>query len=149
MTRYLSLVLLIFILSCDSENSVDCCTNIDTELSIHYINEAGENLVNSTEEFDQANIRIYFKDGEIFKYAYNNRLDLPNYHQVIDIDDQLVIRLFPSDLYEGEFSTTLIELTANLVDTIVTQFEFTNGVQAKKVWVNGKEMDHRHFTLLR
>lgn len=149
MKPYLLLVLALVLFSCDKEEPVNCCVNIDTQLMVHYMNALGENLIDSDDQYDRSQIKIYFKDGDDYRYAYNNLLDLANYHKVLDVDDQLVIQLFPSDIYEGNYSTTLIEINENLVDTLVTEFEFVNGVQAKRVWVNGEEASSRNIALSR
>jgi len=149
MKRYILLALGFILFSCDPESPIDCCTNVDTAIFIHYQNELGEDLIDSDENHGQDQIRIYFKEGNEFVYAYDNQLDSPNHYEVIDMDDQLLLRLFPSDQYEGNFSTTLIELNETKIDTVLAEFEFVNGVQCKKVWVNGIEMDGRNFSLIR
>jgi hypothetical protein len=57
------------IFGCDTKT--DCCTIIDVDVQIHYKNGFGNNLINSNPEFEESNIKVYYKDGDVYKYIVN------------------------------------------------------------------------------
>jgi len=131
--------------------NTDCCVIIDVDVRIHYRNILGENLINSSAEFDSSKIRIYFKDGNEFKYIYRAMLDAPNMHRLYtDENGNKILTVYPSDIFEGIFSTTLIELNPNVVDTLVCEFELANNRQiCKNAWLNGIEMEDRFIEVIK
>lgn len=141
--------LAIVIVSCDKKT--DCCTIIDTEVHILYKNNLGENLINSSANFDESNIKVYYKNGSGFKYVYNGNLDAPNMHSIEeDEKGNLILTVYPSNYYEGNQSTTLVELNENVVDTLVCEFELgSNKEICKKSWLNGIEMDNRFIEIVK
>lgn len=111
----------------------------------------GENLINSTPEFDSSNIRIYFKDGDDFKYIYRVNLDAPNMHRLYEDErGNKILTVYPSDLYVDNRSTTLIELNPNVKDTLECEFELESNRQiCTKAWLNGVEMDNRFIEVIK
>lgn len=136
-------LLILFSLSCD--NTEDCCVIIDNDVQIHYKNALGQNLINSTEAFQASNIKIFFKKGDAYEYVYNSNFDNPNMHRLdTDPNDNLILTVFPSDIYQGNFSTTLIQLNKNVVDTLYCEFLLDDGNQiCKNAWLNGVVMKNR------
>ncbi len=126
-------------------NTSDCCTTIDTEINIHYITADGQNLINSDTDYNQENIRIYYLNGDNFEYFYFGNLDYPNMHKVYERDSSdLILRVFPSNLYDGNFSTTLIELNSAVMDTLVCEFRLENNLEiCTNAWLNGVQMNDR------
>lgn len=57
----------------------DCCAIVDTAVQIHYKTQAGNNLINSSEDYNESNIRIYYKNGTAFEYMHKENLDNPNF----------------------------------------------------------------------
>ncbi len=154
-TPFLSFFFCVFsfaIFSCSIDpNPQDCCTIIDTDVQIHYQTQTGDDLINSSQEFNQANIKIYYLVGGEFEYVYNNNLDNPGYFDVYkDQNDRQILRIFPSNNYDGDFSTTLIELNESVIDTLYCEFELTNSSEiCKKVWLNGEEYDNRYLEIMK
>ena len=148
-TFLLFVVISLVVSSCDNQS--DCCALIDVDTRIHYVNAAGENLINSLEEFRESNIKVYFKNGEDFEYVYNSNLDSPNMHRVDeDPDGNLVLTVYPSNYYEGNRSTTLIELNNGVVDTLVGEFELGDNREiCTKAWLNGVPMTDRYIQIER
>lgn len=142
-------ILIIGIISCD--NKTDCCTIIDTDVQILYKNESGENLINSNSDFDESNIKVYYKNGSEFEYIYKGNLDSPNMHRIDeDGNGNLILTVYPSYYYEGNQSTTLIELNQNVVDTLVCEFELgSNQEICKMSWLNRIEMDKRFLEIIK
>ena len=128
-------------------NKEECCTIIDVDVQIHYQKESGENLIDSSDEFKQSNIKIYYKNGDEFEYFINGNLDYPNMHYLYeDADLKKILTVFPSNYYEGNQSTTLIELNETHIDTLLCEFELdSNREICKRAWLNGVEMVGRYI----
>jgi len=143
----LSILFAFLWIGCDSESN--CCTIIDTEVYLHYQNQEGENLINSDTGFDENNIKIYYKEGEEYKYVRNDNLDYPNMY-ILDEDSEnrLILTVFPSDIYEQNRSTTLIELNSEITDTLISEFDLDgNNSVFKRGWLNGVEIIDRFIEI--
>ncbi len=143
-TKILILCLIIVgVVSC--ENKSDCCVVVDRNVSIHYQTQSGDNLINSTEEYNESNFRIYYKNGEEYEYINRGNLSHPKMYKVDEGEDgKLIMTIFPSNYYEGKLSTTLIKLIENVVDTLVCEFSLgENREVCTNAWLNGIEMDNR------
>ena len=142
-------IILLGILSCDSSDN--CCTLIDVDVRIHYQTPASENLINSSDDFDASKIRIYYKEDDEYDYVFYGNYTYPNMHYVYeDENEDLILTVFASNRYQGNFSTTLIELNPNVVDTLLCEFELdSNREICKNVWLNGEEMGSRYFEVVR
>ena len=150
----ISLVLIIGILlfgfeSCKIES--DCYTIIDVDVQIHYQTQQGENLLNSSIEFKTSNIKVYYKNGAEYEYINRGNLDAPNMHYVYeDANNRLILTVFPSNYYEGNFSTTPIELNENHVDTLVCEFDLDRNKEVCiSAWLNGIEMNNRFIETMK
>lgn len=139
------LVLLLLIIVCCNKRS-DCCTFIDVDLRIFYQDSSGHSLINSNPFFQASNIQIYFKNGDQFEYAFDSNLDYPNHFYVETIQSKEILRLFPSNFYKENRSTTLIELNKAIVDTLVCEFDLNNNnTILKQAWLNGIEIKNRYI----
>jgi hypothetical protein len=138
-------LVIIFALTFEScEGNQLCCANIDTNVVIYYKNQEGLNLINSSPDFAESKIKIYYKDGDKYKLIYRENLDIPGMFRVIKDDStNVALNVFPSDYYtEKNQSTTLIELNPNVVDTLVCTFDFSNNNSiCTEAWLNGVKMD--------
>lgn len=136
-------ILLFGITSCN--DTTNCCAIIDTNIQILYKNQLGENLINSHSDFEESNIKVYYKNGNEFQYMYNGNLDSPKMYRIHeDENSNSILTIYPSNFYDGIVSTTLIELNQNVVDTLVCEFELdSNREICTKAWLNGVEMDNR------
>ena len=64
--------------------------------------------------------------------------------QGCDENGNLILTVYPSNYYDGNQSTTLIELNSEISDTLVCEFELTsNSTICKTAWLNGVEMKNR------
>ena len=135
------------IVSCDKK--ADCCTIIDVDVQILYKNESGENLINSNTDYEESNIKVYYKNGNDFEYIFNGNLDSPNMHRIDeDGSGNLILTVYPSNYYEGNQSTTLVELNPNVVDTLICEFELeSNREICKRAWLNGLELNNRFIEI--
>ena len=142
--------MLILLLSGCSKQS-DCCTIIDTAVQIHYVNASGENLINSSEAFKEQNIKLYFRNGDEYEYAFQGNLDYPNMHYLSEgANGELILTVFPSNYYDGNLSTSLIEINESIVDTLVCEFDLgSNKEICTKAWLNGAEMQNRFIEVIK
>lgn len=139
------LVLLLLIIVCCNKKS-DCCTLIDVDLRIFYQDSSGHSLINSNPFFQASNIQIYFKNEDQFEYAFDSNLDYPNHFYVETIQSKEILRLFPSNYYKENRSTTLIALNKTIVDTLVCEFDLNNNdTILKQAWLNGIEIKNRYI----
>lgn len=136
---------LIVISSCNKKT--DCCAIIDVDVQIHYKNALGESLINSVDDFNESNIKVYYKNGNEFEYIFQGNLDYPNMHRVgEDENGNVILTVFPSNFYEGNQSTTLIELNENVSDTLVCEFDLEGSREVcTGAWLNGIEMNNRYI----
>ena len=106
-------------------------------------------MINSDDDFNESNIKIYYKNEDEFEYIFKGNLDYPNMHYVNeDENGNLILTVFPSNYYEGNLSTTLIELNPNMVDTLVCEFELgSNREICKRAWINSIEMNNRYIEI--
>ena len=132
-------------------NSNDCCIIIDNNIQLHYKNEVGENLINSSPVFNESEIKIYYKNGMDYNFAFNSNLDNPNMYSVyLNHDGKLLLSVFLSNIYEGTQSTTVIEINESISDTVVAEFNLQNGQEIfSKLWFNGIESDDRLIEVIR
>lgn len=143
----LMITLVFGLTNCKKE--MDCCVIIDVDVQLHYQTQAGDNLINSANEFDESNLKIYYKNADEFEYAYDANLTHPNMHRLHeDENEHLILTVFPSNHYVDNWSTTLIELNENLTDTLVCEFEFkSNSTICKRTWLNGVEYSNRFIEI--
>lgn len=127
----------------------DCCTVIDTAVDIFYKTHTGESLINSTSQYAAENIKIFYKNGDEYKYMSQSNLDNPNMYFIDKNDaDKTILTVFPSNYYEGNFSTTLVQLNEGIVDTLLCEFNLNGSNEiCKNVWVNGIKMESRSFEI--
>ena len=90
-----------------------------------------------------------YKNGNEFEYVFNGNLNYPNMHYVEeDSNGNLILSIFPSNYYEVNLSTTLIELNDNVIDTLVCEFELDGNKEiCKQAWLNGMEMNNRFLEI--
>lgn len=129
----------------------DCCTVIDTNFAIEYISENGKSLFDSTRTYLPENIKLYFKNGTKYELAYSRNLDNPNYFTLDTTAEGVIhIGILPSNFYEGNFSTTLIELKPDVIDTIKCEFDLSHGNELfKNAWYNGVKKEGRLFKIIK
>lgn len=144
-TTFIATLITFILIAFGCNKESDCCFIIDTDVQILYKDNNGNNLINSVDQYNENKIRVYYKKGDEYEYVYKGDLDAPNMHKLyVDQDSNLVLTVYPSNNYEGNFSTTLIELNPNVVDTLLCEFDLsTNREVCINAWLNGIEMPNR------
>ena len=132
------LIIGIIIVACSSDNGKVCCVNIDTGISIKYLNQNGENLLEINNGFNISDINIYHKiDNEWVKYFEGN-LDYPKGLKTVERENGTYLVVFPSiEIFENNYSETKIEFSQNDSDIIKSEIEISNSnTIVTKVWYN-------------
>lgn len=141
MKKILSFLIIGILLTACSENGKDCCTNIDIEISIKYINENGENLFElDNNALNESDINIYHKvNNEWVKYFEGN-LDYPKGIRIIESEDEKYLVVFPSTvIVENNYSETKIEFSQTDYDIIKTEIDNSgSNIITTKVWYNNQ-----------
>lgn len=133
-----------------SEKKKECCTTIETNIDIRFVDASGQDLFGSSPQYDEKDVRIYYKTGDEFEYVFEGNLDYPNMHFFYNAGSKRVLRVFPSNHYKDSFSETLIELNENTRDTMKCEFDLGSNYEVcKKVWYNGREMEGRYFEIVK
>lgn len=123
--------------SCEKKNTGD---SIKANLSISYVNENGDDLLNKNTPnyIDSANIDIYYLiDGERVRF-YDARMDLPESFQIYyDKNvDKYFLDLHLSYFMEDSISVTYIQNKED-IDTVKSKFRiFEGGYGYEKIWYN-------------
>ncbi len=139
MKRILALLILgVCMISC-SDDEENCCTNVDIAISIKYLNENGDNLL----EFENggmnfADINVYQKvNNEWVRYSEGGS-DYPKGIQIIEREDGKYLRITPSTVIDnGNYSETKLEFSESDSDIIKTKIDKSNGnTVVTKVWYN-------------
>jgi len=139
-----TIILGLYLFACNKQKV--CCDLIDIDVKIHYQDTNGNNLINSSTAFNSSNIKIYFKNGNQYEYAFKSNLDYPNYYSVVNIKSKEILTVFPSTYYEQNRSTTLIELNSTIIDTLICEFDLSkNNTILKQAWLNGIEIKNRYI----
>ncbi len=136
--KRLSVILILTVLfACNSSDDPICCTNIDINVSIKYLNSEGENLI-ALGEYVESNIQIYHRiDGDWERY-YQGNLDYPKGIRLDEFEDGSYLTLFPSTTTNAEgISETKIEFSASDFDILRAEVDRANGNEIiTKVWYN-------------
>ena len=138
MKKILILLAATLIISCSNEEEENCCTIIDVAVSIKYLNEAGENLLDIEGGLNASEITLYHKiNNEWVKY-YKGNLDNPTGIGTVAREDGTYLVVFPSTtIVEDGASETKIEFSDSDFDILKTEIDKKNSNEiVTKVWYN-------------
>ena len=135
MRKILVFISLLFLMISCSDNS-DCCVIVDTATDIHFIKPDGSNFFDTLA--GSPDIRVFFeKNGEL-EEVFRGNLDYPQMYFFYKVSGKFIMRLFPSDYLEKEYSSTCILLNDADMDTIRCKFNTNNSnLICTDVWYNG------------
>ena len=138
--------------NCNDNN--DCCTVIDTDIGIEYINEKEEDLLNSktVNHYNKNDIKVFYLVNGVKKEIFRGNLDYPKMFEVSSSmnSDSIIkygLTLFLNDLSGEEIKTTYLQLSENDTDTITHTLQKTKNNNNKiidKVWYNSKFSTDMH-----
>ncbi|MDA7501931.1 hypothetical protein N8482_01520 [Chitinophagales bacterium] len=122
--------------SCNNDES--CCTNVDTEISIKYLNQNGQNLFELTDGYSLSDITIYHRVNDEWVYYSEANLTYPKGIRTVDREDGTYLSIFPSTtIVMDSYSETKIEFSADDIDLIRTEIDNSNSnTIVTKVWYN-------------
>lgn len=138
MKNILKFLLIGLIITSCSNESEECCTNIDTGISIKYINQEEENLFEFENGLNEADINIYHNINNEWIRYYKVNLDYPKGIRTINREGETYLVIFPStDIVVENYSETKIEFSQMNSDIIKAEIN-KNGSNTvvTKVWYN-------------
>ena len=137
MKKLLILLAATLVVSCTTKEE-NCCTIIDVAVSIKYLNEAGENLLDIEGGLNPSDITLYHKiNNEWVKY-YKGNLDNPTGLATVAREDGTYLVVFPSTtIVENGYSETKIEFSDSDFDILKTEVDkkASNEI-VTRVWYN-------------
>jgi len=137
MKKILLLIAVTLIASCTTDEK-DCCTIIDTGVSIKYLNEEGGNLFELEGGLNVADINIYHKINNEWVRYFEGNLDYPKGLRTVEREDGTYLIIFPSTtIVENGYSETKIEFSESDSDILKTQVDKNSSNEiVTKVWYN-------------
>lgn len=142
MKKILSFILIgILLIGCSSDDDIQCCVVIDTAISIKYLNENGDNLLDmETGGINFSEINVFQKiENEWVRYSEGSS-DYPKGVRIIEREDGKYLNVFPSTVTAGNtYSETKIEFSEEDFDIIKTEIDkSSSNTIVTKVWYNNE-----------
>lgn len=137
MKKIFTLIAATLIIGCSTDDK-DCCINIDTGVSIKYLNETEENLFELDGGLSLADMTIYHKiNNEWIRYDRGN-LDSPKGISTIEREDGIYLVVFPSTtIVQNNYSETKIEFSESDFDVLKTKIDKRNSIEiVTRIWYN-------------
>lgn len=134
---YLIAITLILI-SCSSDEPENCCVVVDTAVTIKYVNDNNENLLEGENSIDVNNIKVFHKIDSEWKEYFEGNMDYPKGLTTVEINGENFLRIFVStDIDENQVSETKLEFSDNNEDIIKTELNLSaNNTIITRVWYN-------------
>ena len=149
---FLTLLMALFV-TCKKDQLCDCVPPpVDARIDILYKDQSGQSLINSTPEFSDSNIIIFYKKNGFFENAYDAHMSDPEKYSIRKNEKgEIVVSITPSYYYfDGNFSETMVELNPETRDIIRCEFMLSdNGRTCKNVWFNDQKMDSTAFEIIK
>lgn len=127
-------------ISCEKDDPSNCCTIIDTGVTIKYVNEAGENLLEKEDALSIKDITIFHKVDSEWEQYFKGNLDVPTGLEEVSMPEGKYLGIVTSlDVDGNNISETKIRFSETDEDIIKTQLNFSsNNTIVDKVWYNGE-----------
>tara|TARA_Y100000815_G_C13091502_1_gene405837 strand:- start:54 stop:524 length:471 start_codon:yes stop_codon:yes gene_type:complete len=140
MKGFLSILSLIMLLLGCSNDEKDCCTVIDTAISIKYLNAEGENLFEVANGYKLSELTVYHNINGVWERYYEGNLDYPKGLNTVETDGGVELIVFPStNMVENHISETKIQFSESDSDIIKSQIEKSGSTEiVTKVWYNNE-----------
>lgn len=122
--------------SCNSDEPENCCAVVDTDITIKYINENGENLLDGENSINFTDIKVFHKIGSEWKEYFKGNLDNPKGLTTVEINGEKFLRIFVStEVNQNQISETKLKFSDNDIDIIKTELNLSaNNTIVTKVW---------------
>ncbi|QCK15713.1 hypothetical protein [Mangrovivirga cuniculi] len=110
----------------------ECCTIVDTEVLIMYLNDSGENLFEIEDGYTESNVRVYYNIDGSWKREYQGG-------GMVEYEDGTYLSVSPS-LYilEDGYSETKIEFSNSEIDIMRTKISDGHNTYVTEVYYNGE-----------
>lgn len=130
------LVAVIGLLGCTSN---DCCTVVDTQINLQYLDSNSTDWFLLHPEENPNNLRVYYLKNGRYELVDEVNQDHRYGYSVATGSASTRFTLFPSHYYTENTSTTVVELPQVFSDTLVGQFHLKDTQEKlEKLWVNGQ-----------
>jgi hypothetical protein len=134
------LIIMGFLTVSCADKEIDCCVNIDTGISVKYLNEKGQNLFElGSEGYEESEINVYHKVNGQWVAYYRHNLDDPKGIRLDEREDGTYLVIFPStEIVERNYSETKIEFSDSDSDIIKAEIDQSGpNTVVTRVWYNG------------
>jgi len=128
-----------FLLSCEKDEPENCCTIMDTGVSIKYINESGENLLQTENALDISDLKVFHKVDSEWEEYFEGNLDNPKGLSELEINGEKFLRISTSIRTDSNhISETKLSFSENDEAIIKTEIsKNANNTLVEKIWYNG------------
>ncbi|SHF92414.1 hypothetical protein SAMN05444483_103249 [Salegentibacter echinorum] len=127
-----------FSISCDKDDPSNCCVIMDTGVTIKYVNETGENLLEKDGALSIKDITLFHKVDSEWEQYFKGNLDIPTGLEEVSMPEGKYLGIATSlDVDENNISETKIRFSETDEDIIKTKLNFSsNNTIVDKVWYN-------------
>ncbi|MCU4157459.1 hypothetical protein J1N10_15890 [Carboxylicivirga sp. A043] len=135
-TIFALLILAIALPSCSHNN--DCCSVVDVGITIKYLNETGENLLEVENGINTSEISLFHKVNDEWIEYYEGNLDYPKGLKTEERENIKYLVVFPSTtITVADYSETMIQFSDSDFDIIRTKIDKSNSnIIVTEVWYN-------------
>ncbi len=132
-----------FLTACSHDK--DCCTDIDTAISIKYPNEVGENPFNPDNGPSESHIIVYHRIDDGWIEYFEGNLDYPRGIRTVERTDGTYLVVFPNtELAENDCSETKSGFQGYDPDIIKTKIDKSSFIEiVTKVWYPDEKIDRQ------
>lgn len=151
----ISLCILLF--SCSSSDPDNCCTIIDTAVKIKYVNENGENLLETEEPLEISDITVFHKVNSKWEEYYEGNLDHPKGLMELEMNEEKYLGVSVSISTDNDsISETKLRFPNGDEDIIRTKLNLNaNNIIITKLWYDDElkwqteDKTERHFSIVK
>lgn len=141
MKKVLLLLIPFVLLSCsEEEEPMACCTMLDHQVDLKYLNEEGENLLETEDPVQLSDIDVYHKIESEWKGYFEGHHDITNSFRIVEIEGEQHLRVFLSlETDENGISETKLVFPGGVEDIIKAEILVDGGLTTvRKLWFKGE-----------
>lgn len=124
----------------DDQEEMNCCVNYDVSVDVKYVNEEGENLLETEDPVRLSDIKVYHKIGSEWKGYFEGHHDIPNSVRIIELEGGKHLRVFLSqETDEKSISETRLVFPGDKEEILKAEILIDGGLTAvRKLWYKGE-----------
>ena len=134
------LLIAAMVISCKNDDE-DCCTIVDTNIIIKFVDQNGKNLLNDVEGgIEPAGIVLYYKVNGQWEEYFESNLDAPKGYLTTEESGDAFFVLYTDPSYsENNNAEIKIQFTETLSGILKAEFNQSGGnLICTKVWYDGE-----------